>query len=100
MCELVEALAYAHGHGIIHRDTKPSNVIVTPDQQVKVADFGIARLDGGNMTVTGDMLGTPSYMAPEQATGAAIDRGTDLFSAAAIVFRHPSLAGRLSVGVT
>jgi serine/threonine-protein kinase len=86
MTELLDALGYAHAQGIIHRDIKPANVIVTPQQRIKVADFGIARLDGGNMTLAGDMLGTPSYMAPEQASGAAIDQRTDLFSAAAIFF--------------
>jgi serine/threonine-protein kinase len=95
---ILDALAYAHAQGIIHRDIKPANVMVTPDHRVKVADFGIARLDGGNMTMAGAILGTPSYMAPEQAAGAAIDRRTDLFSAAAIFYAiltgKPPFAGR------
>lgn len=86
MGELLDALAYAHAHGIIHRDIKPANVLIADGQRVKIADFGIARLDSGSMTMAGDMLGTPSYMAPEQANGTAIDQRTDLFSAAAIFF--------------
>jgi serine/threonine-protein kinase len=98
MAELLAALGYAHARGIIHRDIKPANVMVTPDFRVKVADFGIARLDGGSVTQVGDMLGTPSYMAPEQVTGAAVDHRADLFSAAAIFFAmlagRPPFAGR------
>jgi len=86
MSELLEALGYAHARGIIHRDIKPANIMLTPDQRVKVADFGIARLDGASRTQIGTLLGTPGYMAPEQARGAAVDHRTDLFSAAAILF--------------
>jgi len=86
MNELLGALGYAHARKIIHRDIKPANVMITPDFRVKVADFGIARLDDSSHTQTGEILGTPSYMAPEQVIGAPVDHRADLFSAAAILF--------------
>jgi serine/threonine-protein kinase len=97
MNELLGALGYAHARKIIHRDIKPANVMITPDFRVKVADFGIARLDDSSHTQTGEILGTPSYMAPEQVIGAPVDHRADLFSAAAILFAiltgRPPFAG-------
>jgi serine/threonine-protein kinase len=97
MDELLGALGYAHARKIIHRDIKPANVMITPDFRVKVADFGIARLDDSSQTQTGEILGTPSYMAPEQVIGAPVDHRADLFSAAAILFAiltgRPPFAG-------
>ncbi len=90
--EVLAALAYAHAHGIIHRDIKPANIMLGADGRAKLADFGIARLDRAPWTVAGRLLGTPSYMAPEQAMGEAADARADLFSTAAVL--HMLLLGR------
>lgn len=86
---VLEGLGAAHSHGIVHRDIKPTNIMVagTPDapMQPKIADFGVARLPTGSRTLAGDVLGTPNYMAPEQALGDSVDHRADLFSVAAIL---------------
>jgi eukaryotic-like serine/threonine-protein kinase len=84
--QVLSALGFAHTNGIVHRDIKPSNVMVLPGDQVKVADFGIARLEASEFTIVGDLLGTPAYMAPEQLSGGPIDHRTDLFAAGVILF--------------
>src|SRR5437899_3691019 len=84
--QLLLALDVAHERGVIHRDIKPSNLILTPGGQVKVADFGIARIDAASLTQTGMVLGTPSYMSPEQCQGLASDHRSDLFSAGVILY--------------
>jgi serine/threonine-protein kinase len=86
MTQLLDALDYAHQRGVIHRDIKPANIIITGDGKLKVTDFGIARLDASNLTQTGMIVGTPSYMAPEQYTGLAVDRRADLFSAGVVLY--------------
>lgn len=84
--QMLDALGFAHAHGIIHRDVKPSNVMVLENGHVKVTDFGIARIDASEMTVVGDVLGTPAYMAPEQLWGAPIDQRADLFATGVVLF--------------
>src|SRR5499427_7206035 len=82
MSKLLDALGYSHRLGVIHRDIKPANVILLKDGGVKVADFGIAHIESSSMTQAGTVLGTPSYMSPEQIMGLPIDGRSDLFSAA------------------
>jgi serine/threonine-protein kinase len=84
--QVLSALGFAHANGIVHRDIKPSNIMVLPGDQVKVADFGIARLETSEFTIVGDLLGTPAYMAPEQLSGGPIDHRTDLFATGVILF--------------
>src|SRR5439155_7923020 len=67
-------------------DVKPSNILLLQNDGVKVADFGIARIDASEFTIVGDLLGTPAYMAPEQLAGAPVDHRTDLFAAGVILF--------------
>src|SRR6266446_2473641 len=84
--QVLSALGFAHENGIVHRDVKPSNIMVLQNGDVKVADFGIARIDASEFTIVGDLLGTPAYMAPEQLSGAPVDHRTDLFAAGVILF--------------
>jgi hypothetical protein len=98
MKQLLGALAAAHAHGVVHRDLKPDNVMLTPDGLVKVLDFGIAKLSpalGGNTprTRTGAQIGTPAYMAPEQIRGEEVDARTDIYTAGVVMFE--ALTGRL-----
>src|ERR1035437_5387202 len=84
--EICDAIAHAHRHGVIHRDIKPSNLFLTKDGRTKVLDFGIARLPSSRLTVAGQILGTPNYMAPEQILGNPSDGRADLFSVAVVFF--------------
>jgi eukaryotic-like serine/threonine-protein kinase len=84
--QILDAVGFAHTHGVIHRDIKPSNILVTDGGQVKVADFGIAHVDASELTITGDVLGTPSYMSPEQLWGAPVDHRADLFAAGVVLY--------------
>src|SRR5215470_282764 len=84
--QVLNALGFAHESGVIHRDVKPSNIMVLQQDHIKVADFGIARIDASDFTIVGDLLGTPAYMAPEQLTGGPVDHRTDLFAAGVILF--------------
>ena len=123
---LCDALDYAHRHGVVHRDVKPSNVLVpdapsTAAEVAKLTDFGVARVLGGDaLTLTGDVVGTTAYMAPEQAAGREVDASADLYSLSLVLYealtginptaerrpgewrprppRPPLRAGRLSPG--
>jgi serine/threonine-protein kinase len=92
MDQLLESLSVAHAQGVWHRDIKPANLIVTKTGQVKLTDFGIARLEDANLTQVSSMIGTPAYMAPEQFTGQAIDHRADLFACGVLLYRM--LTGR------
>lgn len=84
--QLLDALAYAHELGVIHRDIKPANLLIASRGECKVTDFGIAQLDTGRLTQAGMMIGTPSYMSPEQYAGGQIDARSDLFSAGVVLY--------------
>ena len=84
--QIAAAIDHAHSEGVIHRDIKPSNVIVFGGEKVKVTDFGIAKLMDANATHSGLMMGTPSYMSPEQAMGEELDGRTDIFSLGVVAF--------------
>jgi serine/threonine-protein kinase len=91
MCELLDALDFAHEGGIVHRDIKPANVMLDGQARVKLADFGVARVtddrSAAEKTQAGTMVGTPAYMSPEQITGGNVDRRTDIFSAGIILYQ-------------
>ncbi|MGE0456213.1 MAG: protein kinase [Vicinamibacteria bacterium] len=92
--QVADALDYAHRQNVVHRDIKPANVMIEPGDRVKVADFGIARVTNSadHLTATGSLLGTPSYMSPEQARGNELDGRSDLFSLGCVLYEM--LAGR------
>jgi tetratricopeptide (TPR) repeat protein len=86
MMQVCDGLSTAHAAGIIHRDIKPGNLFVLNDGGLKILDFGVARLVTSSMTVRGHIIGTPSYMSPEQATGRPIDHRSDIFSAGGVFY--------------
>jgi len=84
---VLKALAYAHAHGVLHRDVKPSNILLTTNGGVKLTDFGLACIvNATSLTTEGTLLGTPAYMSPEQARGEPLDGRTDLFSLGVTVY--------------
>lgn len=92
LLQLLDALGHSHEQGIVHRDVKPGNLMVMPPLRIKVMDFGIARIAGSAFTQVGTLLGTLTYMSPEQLCGQPADRGADLWAAGVILYEL--LAGR------
>jgi serine/threonine protein kinase len=92
--QVADALDFAHRSNVVHRDIKPANIMIEAGDRVKVTDFGIAKVtdSGEHLTMTGSLLGTPSYMSPEQARGAALDGRSDLFAVGAVFYEM--LAGK------
>jgi len=101
LATVAEALDYAHQQGVVHRDIKPANIMVTKGQTVKVMDFGIAKMASSTKTQTNIVLGTPTYMSPEQIAGKKVDGRSDIFSLGVVLFemlsgRPPFVADNLS----
>jgi serine/threonine-protein kinase len=105
MADVCAALDFSHRHGIIHRDVKPANIMITKSGAVKVMDFGIARAlaDGQNMTQTAAVIGTAQYLSPEQARGEAVDARSDVYAAGCVLFElltgEPPFSGDSPVAV-
>lgn len=86
LASVADALDYAHQQGVVHRDIKPANIMITHDRQVKVMDFGIAKMASNSRTQTDVVLGTPTYMSPEQIAGKKVDGRSDVFSLGVVLF--------------
>jgi serine/threonine-protein kinase len=86
MRQVLQGLAYCHAQGVVHRDLKPANIIFLPGGLVKITDFGIARVQGSELTQHGMSVGTPSSMSPEQVLGETVDARSDLFSAGVVLY--------------
>ena len=84
ICQLCAGLQAAHVGGVVHRDIKPSNLFVQRDGCLKILDFGLARLQTSTLTASGQIVGTPDFMSPEQALGQQVDARSDIFSASAV----------------
>jgi eukaryotic-like serine/threonine-protein kinase len=87
MQQVLAGLAYSHARGVVHRDIKPGNIIIVEGGQVKIADFGIARIESSSMTSVGTVMGTPAYMPPEQFLGEPVDARSDLYAAGVMTFQ-------------
>lgn len=84
---ILDGLAYVHQLGVVHRDIKPANIFITSDKNVKIADFGIARIADSDQTQMGNVLGTPAYMSPEQCLGNPVDARSDVFSTGVVLYQ-------------
>jgi len=93
VAEVADALAHAHERGVLHRDIKPANILLTPSLSAKVTDFGIGKLLTGDteLTSTGQMVGSPAYMSPEQIKGDKLDARTDIFSLGVVLYQAVTL---------
>jgi serine/threonine-protein kinase len=83
---LASALQYAHAQGVVHRDVKPTNIMISPEGDPKIMDFGIAKVPHSQLTAAGEFFGTPSYMSPEQISAHPVDGRSDLFSLGAVLY--------------
>jgi serine/threonine-protein kinase len=104
IAQLCNALHYAHEQGVVHRDIKPANIFILPDGSVKLLDFGVAKLATSTLTRQGDVLGSASYMSPEQVSGGAVDGRSDIFSTGVVLYellanRKPFQADTLTAQV-
>jgi response regulator RpfG family c-di-GMP phosphodiesterase/tRNA A-37 threonylcarbamoyl transferase component Bud32 len=86
LLQILSALQYSHAQGVVHRDIKPANIMVTREGSIKIADFGVARIESSQLTQTGDLIGTPSYMSPEQFAGETADARTDLYATSVVFY--------------
>lgn len=85
--QVAEGLGFAHGRGVVHRDIKPDNILIDPQGRAVITDFGIARMDNSDVTRTGEILGTPHFMSPEQILGKPLDGKSDLFSLGVVLYQ-------------